>query len=232
MSYSVLKNPIFVALDVDDLSHIRHVVKETCDIVGGYKIGPRTVFRYGPSFVQEIAESAPVFLDFKFYDIPSTMESAVLAAYDMGASFCTIHAGCGKRSLLTLANTELELSSQRPFHILGVTILTSFDEDGLPSNFQKKSIVEHVDLLVEEAIENGITNFVCSPMEIKSLKSKYKEARFVTPGIRMDTDAKGDQVRTASFQEAKEWGVSAVVVGRPIVHSENPRQSLLKILAR
>ncbi len=223
MSYKVLKNPIFIALDVDDLSAIRQVVEQTADLVGGFKIGPRTVFRYGPSLVQEIAEKAPVFLDFKFYDIPSTMEASVKSTFDMGATFCTIHAGSGRKALSTLANTELELSSQRPFYILGVTVLTSFDESNLPIHFQKKSIANHVDLLVGESLENGIQNFVCSPQELQTLKKKYPNARFTTPGIRFE-DSGDDQARTATYSQAIEWGASAVVIGRPVLQAKDRRQ--------
>lgn len=228
MSYEVLKKPLFVALDIDDLDKIREIVKETSDIVGGFKIGPRTLFKYGPAIVQEIAEQAPVFLDFKFYDIPSTMEAAVKSAFEMGATFCTIHASAGKKALLDLANLELELSSQRPFHILAVTILTSFDEKGLPSNYQKIDIPKHVELLVEESMENGIQNFVCSPHELKTLKKKFNDARFVTPGVRAEKGG-DDQSRTATAQEALSWGASALVIGRPILQVKDPRSFILQL---
>lgn len=230
MSYKSLKNPIFVALDVDDLVTLRNVVETTYDLVGGFKIGPRTVFRFGPSLVREISEKAPVFLDFKFYDIPSTMEASVKSAFEMGATFCTIHAGSGRKALSSLANVELELSSQRAFHILAVTILTSFDAQNLPSHFLQKSIAEHVSLLVEESLENGIKNFVCSPHELQTLKNKYSNAKFVTPGIRLQS-GQDDQVRTATYAEALKLGASAVVIGRPVLAAPNPRAFIQSLIA-
>lgn len=220
--FEVLKKPVFVALDVDDLAQMRSLVSQTYDLVGGFKIGPRTVFRFGPSVVAEIAEKAPVFLDFKFYDIPSTMESAVKSAFDMGASFCTIHATCGRSALSTLANLELELSAIRPFHLLAVTILTSFEEGMLPINYEKASISNHVNKLVTECMENGIQNFVCSPHELKGL-SQFKEARFVTPGVRLGVSS-DDQKRTATPSEALANGASALVIGRPILQAKDPRE--------
>lgn len=222
MSFSNLKNPIFVALDTDDLSLFKKVVQETHDLVGGFKIGPRSVFRFGTSIIQETSQLAPVFIDFKFLDIPSTMETAVHSVFDLGASFCTVHAGAGKKALSGLAHLERELNQERGFHILAVTILTSFDEAGLPANFKEQSIEKHVEDLVLDSTESGIKNFVCSPHELKALKKQFPQARFITPGIR-PTQSGDDQVRTATYAQAMDWGASAVVIGRPVLQSKDPR---------
>jgi orotidine-5'-phosphate decarboxylase len=222
-AYEILKSPLFVALDVDDPSKAMKIVEETHKVVGGFKIGPRLVFRAGTSVISEIAKYAPVFLDFKFYDIPSTMDSAVRAAFEAGVSFATVHTTSGPEALKLLAKTEKELSAKRPFYILAVTILTSFSEENLPVNYKKELIQTQVSSLVEMSADSGIQNFVCSPHELRFLKEKFPQCRYVTPGIRTGTEKFDDQKRTATPQEALKWGASALVIGRPILQAKDPR---------
>jgi len=80
-----LKQPYFVALDLDDPHKILEMATELKDHVGGFKLGPRLLLRYGQEFSLKISKLAPLFIDHKFYDIPSTMLSSVRAAFDMGA---------------------------------------------------------------------------------------------------------------------------------------------------
>ena len=75
-----LGKQIFAALDVDDVSKAEALVSELKNYVGGFKVGPRLVLRAGPDWVKKIANQAPLFFDFKFYDIPTTMVAAVKAA--------------------------------------------------------------------------------------------------------------------------------------------------------
>ncbi|MES2768933.1 MAG: orotidine-5'-phosphate decarboxylase [Bdellovibrionota bacterium] len=225
-----MKNPIFVALDLDDKEKALDIVSKTKDHVGGFKIGPRLVFRHGTEIISQAAKSAPVFLDFKFLDIPSTMDSAVRAAFEAGSTFVTVHATSGPEALKLLAKTEKELSQKRPFHIFAVTLLTSFSKETLPANYNNDSIQEQILALVEQSVECGIKSFVCSPHELKTLKNKFPQCHFITPGIRSLADSAGDQKRTATPAEALNHGASALVIGRPILQSSDPKQFILDIL--
>lgn len=218
-----------MALDVDSREKALHLVSELKDLAGGFKVGPRLILRYGQDFVQEIAKQAPVFVDCKFFDIPSTMKAAVKASFDAGASLVTVHAMAGEEALKELATLEKELSKQRPFRILAVTILTSWSQNSLPPVMKIAPISQHVKELAKLVIQSGITGIVCSPEELEILSdiSAYK----VTPGIRFATDAKGDQKRIMTPAEAIQKGSSLLVVGRPIVEAENPREALSKYLA-
>lgn len=227
--FEIMKTPIFIALDVNSEDEAIEIVKKTHEEVGGFKIGPRLVFSAGTHIIRKIEEYAPVFLDFKFLDIPSTMEAAVRSAFEAGSTFVTVHATAGPEALKLMAKTEKELSKIRPFHIFVVTLLTSFSKETLPVNYNDDSIEDQILSLVEMSVKCGIKSFVCSPHELKILKKKYPECYFITPGIRTGNEKSDDQKRTATPLEAIKNGAAALVIGRPILQSNDPKELLKQI---
>jgi orotidine-5'-phosphate decarboxylase len=217
-----LLNPIIVALDVDTADECLRLAKLLAGKVGALKVGPRLVVRYGAEFVSKLAQSAPVFLDNKYLDIPSTMEGAVRASFDAGATLTTIHAWSGGEAMERLAKVERELNERRPFKILAVTILTSYSPETLPPSLKEQPIARHVDELADLALGCGLSGLVCSPHEVQSLRSKSSSVYLVTPGVRLPTDAVGDQKRVETPAEALRKGASALVIGRPIIEAHDP----------
>lgn len=226
----MLKNPIFLALDVDDVETARRLARDVGEHVGGFKVGPRLCLRYGPQLVKELAQIRPVFVDNKYFDIPNTIVSAVKATYEAGASFATVHAQSGGQALAALAKLEQELNQTRPFKILAVTILTSFSQQGLPKVSQSMPIEEQVKSLATLTLESGLSGLVCSSEEVHALRKAFPGAYLVVPGIRLPGGDKGDQKRIADPATAMRAGASALVVGRPIVEAKDPRQSAAEFL--
>lgn len=220
-----LKRPLFVALDVDTKEQALRIADQTAEWVGGFKIGPRLCMRYGPRLVEELAKNAPVFVDNKYFDIPSTMEAAIRATFEAGASFATVHAQSGSEALRRLAEVEAELNQQRSFRILSVTVLTSFRPETLPPHTRSLPVAEQVSGLAAFSHGCGLKGLVCSAVEVSTLRQKFNDAFLVVPGIRRPQDAKGDQARVSDPKTALENGASALVVGRPIVTAANPAKA-------
>ncbi|MBC7420539.1 MAG: orotidine-5'-phosphate decarboxylase [Bdellovibrio sp.] len=228
----LLKNPLIFALDVDSEEEAFKRLKPVIDLVGGVKIGPRLAYRYGSPFIAKVAAQTSVFVDNKYFDIPSTMKSAVKASFDAGATLVTVHAMSGLQALKELAQLEMELNRIRPFKILAVTILTSWEKSSLPENFHSWSIENHVKSLSQLVYQSGIRGLVCSGHELDLISQKdfFK----VIPGIRLSSDAgkdeAQDQKRVMTPKQAMKAGAQALVVGRPILESSDPRQTVLEIL--
>lgn len=217
-----MSNPIFVALDVDDDKAALALVKECRAFVGGFKVGPRLALRYGETFLKEVARHGNMFIDNKYFDIPNTMEAAVRASFEVGASFCTIHAQAGPEAMTLLAELEESLNRTRPFRILAVTVLTSFKQETLPSVVKHLPIPEQTRALAQLAIDCGISGLVCSPEEVEMLRGLYPNAYLVTPGVRLSHEDRGDQKRVSDPLTALRRGASALVVGRPIYDALDP----------
>jgi orotidine-5'-phosphate decarboxylase len=225
-----MKNPVMLALDVDSLDEVMHFADVIGRDVGAIKIGPRLVLRFGSDLIGQLAKVAPVFVDCKYLDIPSTMDAAIRATFEAGASFATIHAWAGPEALALMAKTEAELSQKRPFQILVVSLLTSFNQKNLPPPLEKVPISEQVSALVDMAAKAGLSGFVCSPHEARAMKKNHPDSFLVTPGVRLPGDALSDQVRVMTASEAMSEGASAIVVGRSLIKDINPKVKLRTIL--
>ena len=132
--------PIFIALDVETKEQAIHLVKETKGLVFGYKLGPRLFLSYGMELIKEIRKqtSAKIFLDFKFYDIPSSTLQAVQTAFHLGIDFVTVHALVGQKTLRLLSHLEKKIKQERFFQILFVTLLSSVEDS---KENQKKFLI-------------------------------------------------------------------------------------------
>ena len=65
---------------------------------------------------------------------------------------------------------------------------------------------------------------VCSPQEIAPIRAACGEKLLiVTPGVRPAWAGDDDQMRVMTPEEAIRAGASYIVVGRPIVKSEDPK---------
>ncbi len=224
----LLKNPLIYALDVDSEEEAFKKLQPVIDLVGGVKIGPRLNYRYGAKFISKIAEQVPVFVDNKYFDIPTTMHAAVKASFEAGATLVTVHALAGLEALKSLAQLEVELNRVRPFKILAVTILTSWEESSLPESFHSWPIENHVKSLSQLVYQSGIRGLVCSGHELDLISQKdfFK----VIPGIRLSSDPTQDQKRVMTPKQVMKAGAQALVVGRPILQSADPRKTVLEIL--
>lgn len=226
---SPFRNPICVALDVDSRDEALRLADQLADVAGGFKVGPRLCLRYGQDLIKELASRAPVFVDNKHFDIPSTMEAAIQASFEAGASVVTVHALAGYDALLKVAKLEAELQKQRPFRVLAVTILTSWDEGSLPSVMKPQELRTHVLSLAELTQTAGLSSLVCSPHELEILKNRGHY--LVTPGIRFEEDSADDQKRVMTPQAALSEGASALVMGRTILRAKDPREAVKRCQA-
>ena len=108
--------------------------------------------------------------------------------------------------------------------VLGVTVLTSMDEQDLTELGIQKTPAEQVHHLAKLATAAGLCGLVCSPQEIAPLREVLPaEVQLVTPGIRPAGSASGDQKRVMTPADAITAGADWLVIGRPIYAAENPR---------
>ena len=222
---------IIVAVDADTirqaLAQIRLLNPELCHL----KIGNILFTRYGPSFVEELMKKGyRVFLDLKFHDIPKTVAGACRAAVELGVWMINVHVSGGRLMIETVVNVLKSITSNKKLLILGVTILTSLDNDDLKVlgiQGDVSMVVSRMAILAKKA---GLDGVICSAHEAPLLRQQCGEDfLLVTPGIRLKSNKKNDQKRTMTPEIALKAGSDYLIIGRTITQSKNPLETLKKI---
>lgn len=221
------RDRLIVALDVPTIEAARPLIAKLGAAVSWYKIGMELVFSgEGLPLARALTrEGKHVFLDMKLLDIPNTVGAAVANIAKLGVAMTTVHA------YPQTMRAAAEAAQGTDLKLLGVSVLTSFDEDDLAQTGYALPIGDLVQRRAQQALEAGIGGLVCSPAEVGQVRRLVgPDFRIVVPGIRPEGSSVGDQKRVATARKAVRDGASHVVVGRPITQAENPLAAARKII--
>lgn len=221
---------LIVALDVPDALAGLDLVSRLGGRVTFYKIGLGMLTGGGLALARELKDDhgKRIFLDLKLFDIGATVEAAVrgLARFDL--DFLTVH---GDPQVVRAAKEGASGSGMR---ILAVTVLTSLDRSDLDAALIRTGEVP--DIVAERArraFDAGADGVIASPQEVARIRAlPGAEGRLiVTPGVRPQGAAPGDQKRVATPAEAIAAGADHIVVGRPVWAAPDPAAAADAILA-
>jgi orotidine-5'-phosphate decarboxylase len=210
---------LIVALDVPTPAEARRLAESLGDAARFYKVGLELFSARGSFDLIEwlVGRGHKVFADLKLHDIPETVSRAVANLRGCGATFLTVHA---HRSVMAAAAKE-----KGSLKILGVTVLTSFDQRDLEEMGSTRTIPELVLERAKGAVETGCDGVIASGLEAEMLKEEFgKKLLVVTPGIRpAENRPRDDQKRAVDVAQAFKAGADYIVVGRPIRQAADPR---------
>jgi orotidine-5'-phosphate decarboxylase len=217
---------LIVALDLPSVEAAEALVARLGDAVSFYKIGYQLAYAGGLAYAQKLAGSGrQVFLDLKLHDIGNTVAQGVKSVARLGATFLTVHA----YPQTMQAAVEAREGALR---ILGVTVLTSYDDSDLKAAGYATSVKALVASRAEKARALGVDGLVCSPEEAANVRAIAGAGMtLVTPGIRPAGAEAGDQKRIMTPAAAIAAGADYLVVGRPIVAAPDPRVAAEAIVA-
>lgn len=221
--------PLILALDSHDLGEAREIAASMRSVLRYLKIGPRLWVQGGAPFVEEIrTQGFEVFLDLKLHDIPNTVAGAVDALADLGLWALTIHSAGGKAMLEAAVSARDDAGSETV--LLGVSVLTSLDEQAWKPVCPGCSLTEAITSRTRLCADSGLDGLVCSPLDLAMVKEVAGESLVtVVPGIR-PWKSRDDQKRAATAMEATRDGADYLVVGRPIIQAENPLEAVSSIM--
>jgi orotidine-5'-phosphate decarboxylase len=186
--------------------------------VGVFKIGLELAMNGGIGFARSLAANGhAVFLDLKLLDIGNTVTKAVSNAASSGFAFLTLHA------YPQAMRAGVAGVGDSPLKLLGVTVLTSMDQEDLLNTGYRQTPRDLVIARAKDAVAAGMPGIVCSPQEITAVREAVgHDLLLVTPGIRPASADTGDQKRVATPGSAIRNGADYLVVGRPITQSDDP----------
>ncbi len=219
------KNPIYCAIDTSSIENALTLIKEISPHVGGVKLGLEFFTSCGIIGIEKVSKlGIPLFLDLKLYDIPNTVKKSLKNILSFNPTYTTLHLTGGSEMLKECVNLKNQLNSNT--NLIGVTMLTSFDDIIANEIGFIGSVDKNVENLSTLALNCGMDGVVCSPMEIRKVKETFgSKLKVVVPGIRNQTDIANDQKRTLSAKKAIELGADIIVVGRPITSADSPENA-------
>ena len=164
-------NPIYCAIDTSSIDEAVRIIEEIHPHVGGIKLGLEFFTSCGLNGIKKIKKyNLPLFLDYKLYDIPNTVTKSLVNIFALKPEYTTVHVSGGKKMLQECVNLKKELNSKT--NLIGVTMLTSFDDNSTLEIGLNSSVDKNVENLSELAFNCGLDGIVCSPKEIRKIREK------------------------------------------------------------
>ena len=228
-------NPLIVALDVNHSARALELVDLLKSQAGMFKVGMELFYSSGGRVVQEIKDrGCGVFLDLKLHDIPNTVAGAARALTGLGPDIINVHAAGGPEMMRAAAGAVREEAEKKGLKkplIIAVTVLTSIDK-GIFND--QLGIVGEIDFFVGKwsrlARDCGLDGGGSSPREGSMIRENCGPGFvIVTPGVRPDWSAAGDQKRFTTPARAVAAGADFIVVGRPVTASPDPLAAARRI---
>ena len=217
---------IFVACDVSSQKDILDLLSKINEEISGIKIGLQYITNHSPKEIRELSKfNKPIFYDGKFFDIKNTLVESIKSLKELNINYATVHLLNGLNSLKAANKTANEIGIK----LLGVSVLTSFDNEELDQLGFKDQVQDQVSRLIKIADKANLYGVICSPLEVKMIKEIAPNLKCFTPGIRQNEN-KNDQKRTMNAKQALEEGSDCLIIGRPITDGD-PKKNIQKILS-
>lgn len=229
---------VIIAMDVPSREAAISLAKKLDTSLCRLKVGMELFTAAGPAVVEDLRNLGfDIFLDLKFHDIPNTVAGAIRSAAGLDVWMINVHC-LGGRKMMEAAANEARKSSKPPI-LIGVTILTSMDENDLIQVGIKSDMTDAISgvpwkihqgpmvRLAKLAQESGLDGVVCSGQEASVIRNATNESFIlVTPGIRLPDGNQDDQARIVTPEMAIQSGASYLVVGRSIIGAADPIAAL------
>ncbi|MCK9237110.1 MAG: orotidine-5'-phosphate decarboxylase [Thiopseudomonas sp.] len=226
----LMKSPVIVALDFPSIEQALTMARQLDPKQCRVKVGKELFTRSGPVVLESLQRLGfEVFLDLKFHDIPNTTAMAVKAAAELGVWMVNVHCSGGLK-MMAACREQLEQHVGAKPLLIGVTVLTSMEEQDLAGIGLDVPVQQQVLRLARLAEQAGLDGLVCSAQEAQSLKLQWPAGQLITPGIRPAGSAQDDQKRILTPAQAMQAGSDYLVIGRPITQAIEPQQVLASIL--
>lgn len=224
-----LEDRLIVALDLPSVERARSIVARLDGIVSFYKVGLWLIFAPGfEAFLDDLLKSGcNVFLDAKMFDIGETVRRGIERVAERGVSFVTIH---GDGDIIRAA---VDGRGSSTLKLLVVPALTSLNERGLRELGHGGTVADLIADRARFALDCGVDGIIASPQDDPNAIRRRLDAErllVVTPGVRLAGAALDDHKRSGTPAQAIADGADYLVVGRPIVQSEDPARAATQFI--
>jgi orotidine-5'-phosphate decarboxylase len=224
-----IEDRLIVALDLPEVAAARAITERLDGVVSYYKLGYWLMLAPGfEGFLDALLNAGKrIFLDTKMFDIGETVREGVRRAAGRGISLVTVH-GDGD-----IVRAAVDGRGGSDLRILAITALTSLDEAGLRELGHSGSVADFIGGRVAKCVAWGCDGVIASPDDVAAIRAIPGAERLlvVTPGVRLAGAGHDDHKRSGTPAQAIAAGADYLVVGRPIVRSDDPAAAAARIIA-
>ena len=230
---------VCLALDVPNVNEALGLAGELSDYVGMCKIGKElhtVAGNEGVPIVKEIYDrEGSSFLDLKYHDTPNTVYGAAKASAVPGVSFFNIHVAGGEEMCKKAVEGAYEGAQangiERP-RVIGVTVLTSLDDEDLRTQSLGVGYDDLVRRRTELAKKWGLDGIVCPAKKAGGLEKEFgSDFMYVTPGIKWaGIQNLGQKQLYTPDQAVQDCSSSILVIGSAITKAEDKKGTAYEIL--
>lgn len=210
-----------VALDGISTPMAIEIMDHWKDTVYGFKLN-HTIY------TEIIPTNWNIFVDYKLADIPNTMQKVIESLIDDGASMVTITMNTAQSHIEALAKYADKIK------LLGVTLLTSYDNDDIIGIYGENSFDRIWNRSIQLMKDNGFYGAIVAPQDIVGVKRRMQDRslKILSPGIRLvrpiETD---DQVRVGTPRKTLQLGADYLIMGRSFFnHLEEHKENIPKTI--
>jgi orotidine-5'-phosphate decarboxylase len=224
-----IEDRLIVALDVPSIKEARVLVDKLDGVISFFKIGLWLEFAAGfDALIEDLLNhNKKIFLDTKMFDIGETVKQGVRRAAERGVSFVTVH---GDGAIIRAA---AEGKRGAELKILVVPALTSLDANGLSELGYRGSVAELIAERARTTLAWGCDGIIAAPHDNPNEIRRAADSEnllVVTPGVRLPGASLDDHKRAGTPAEAIAAGADYLVVGRPIIRSDDPAAAAARII--
>lgn len=208
---------IILALDGLTPDQAVETAREFRGRVGIGKVGMELFFQEdgGHDVVRRVQDAGEfeIMLDLKIFDIPNTNRGAIRAVRKLKPKFLTVHAQGTKHVAACVDEAGSDIG------ILGVTVLTSMDQEEWEESAGAGTIAEAVFKRASCALRANAAGIVCSPKELGEFKydASFGALKRIVPATRPTWASADDQKRVMTPREALAAKADYLVVGRTVL---------------
>ena len=224
------KESLIVALDVPTVKSALDMV-DTLDNVSFFKVGLQLFLTGELPRLLEALRQKSLFVDLKVPgDIANTIGSVVDLCVGMGVKFLTLSESMPLSAISAAKFARDRRGSSDP-EFLTVPFLSSLNGEDLKAMTGQSDVSAYVINRARAALHAGCDGVVASGQEILLCRKEFPSTIIVSPGIRPEGTSSDDHKRFVTPTQAIQLGADYLVVGRPILNSNNPRQAADAIIA-
>ena len=214
------KDKMKLILSVESEQFLAKMTSHILNLVDGIKIN-HILYDQIETIRRQLRSDQELFVDFKLFDTPNTVESVAKDVISKGGTMLTVSTFNNEETFNRLSELDIKL--------LGVTFLTSWSPQE-QADITKQPIYEMWKTHVSRVMKNNFYGMVCAVDDIHWVKSPIHELKCICPGIKyFENENHTGQVRSSTPSEAKDAEADYIVIGRSVTSSDRPL-SILELI--